>query len=114
MFGDERRDRLDVAPGPDPLTGIQVDALATEIAAYGERIDQVIAQARRRVLQGEAVPTADKLFSIFEPHTDLIKRGKAQPAVSELVPRRRADRRRNANLRGIGEFAYLRGAGLAR
>jgi len=69
------------APSPDPLTGIQVDALATEIAVYGDRIDRVIAQARRRVLQGEAVPTADKLFSIFEPHTDLIKRGKAQRPV---------------------------------
>ena len=69
------------APGPDPLTGIQVDALATEITTYGERIDHVIAQARRRVLQGETVPTADKLFSIFEPHTDLIKRGKAQRPV---------------------------------
>jgi IS5 family transposase len=70
------------APGADPLTGLQVDALATEITtSYGERIDQVIAQARRRVLQGETVPTADKLFSIFEPHTDLIKRGKAQRPV---------------------------------
>ena len=69
------------APGLDPLTGIRVDALATEIATYGERIDRVIAQARRRVLQGETVPTADKLFSIFEPHTDLIKRGKAQRPV---------------------------------
>jgi transposase, IS5 family len=69
------------APGADPLTGLQVDALATEITTYGERIDQVIAQARRRVLQGETVPTADKLFSIFEPHTDLIKRGKAQRPV---------------------------------
>jgi len=68
-------------PGADPLTGIQVAVLATEITTYGERIDQVIAQARRRVLQGETVPTADKLFSIFEPHTDLIKRGKAQRPV---------------------------------
>jgi IS5 family transposase len=33
------------------------------------------------VLQGETVPTADKLFSIFEPHTDLIKRGKAHRPV---------------------------------
>ena len=31
---------------------------------------------RSRVLQGEQVPTEDKLYSIFEPHTDLIKRGK--------------------------------------
>jgi IS5 family transposase len=27
-------------------------------------------------LQGETVPTEEKLYSIFEPHTDLIKRGK--------------------------------------
>jgi IS5 family transposase len=28
------------------------------------------------VLEGEKVPNAEKLFSIFETHTDLIKRGK--------------------------------------
>ena len=31
---------------------------------------------RRRVLQGETVPSEEKIYSIFEPHTDLIKRGK--------------------------------------
>ena len=36
----------------------------------------MIDQTRRRVLQGETVPAAEKLYSIFEPHTDLIKRGK--------------------------------------
>ena len=36
----------------------------------------MIDQARRRVLQGEQVPNAEKIYSIFEPHTDLIKRGK--------------------------------------
>jgi IS5 family transposase len=36
----------------------------------------VIDQARRRVLEGEQVPNAGKIFSIFETHTDLIKRGK--------------------------------------
>ncbi len=34
-------------------------------------------QARRRVLQGESVPNDEKLFSLFEPHTELLKRGKA-------------------------------------
>ena len=38
---------------------------------------QVIDQARRRVLEGEQVLNEEKLFSIFEPHTELIKRGKA-------------------------------------
>lgn len=32
--------------------------------------------ARRRVLHGETVANEEKLFSIFEPHTELIKRGK--------------------------------------
>lgn len=38
---------------------------------------QAVDQARRRVLQGERVPNDEKLFSIFEPHTELLKRGKA-------------------------------------
>ena len=33
------------------------------------------------MLNGEQVPTAEKLYSIFEPHTDLIKRGKVQTPI---------------------------------
>jgi IS5 family transposase len=33
------------------------------------------------VLEGETVPSEEKLYSIFEPHTDLIKRGKARKPV---------------------------------
>jgi IS5 family transposase len=38
---------------------------------------RVLDQARRRIIHGEAVPNEEKLFSIFEPHTELLKRGKA-------------------------------------
>ncbi|GAG36197.1 unnamed protein product, partial [marine sediment metagenome] len=38
---------------------------------------QVCDTARRRVLGREKVPNEDKLFSIFEPHTQLYCRGKA-------------------------------------
>jgi IS5 family transposase len=38
---------------------------------------KVVDQACRRVLQGEKVPNDEKIFSIFEPHTELLKRGKA-------------------------------------
>ena len=41
----------------------------------------MIDQARRRVLYGEQVPTDEKIYSIFEPHTDLIKRGKVRTPV---------------------------------
>jgi IS5 family transposase len=36
------------------------------------RVQQVIAQAARRVLHGEAVPATEKLVSLFEAHTDVI------------------------------------------
>ena len=38
---------------------------------------KVLDQTRRRVLDGESVPNDEKLFSLFEPHTELLKRGKA-------------------------------------
>lgn len=48
-----------------------------EIKVFIERTEQVCGTARRRVLEGETVPNGDKLFSIFEPHTQLYRRGKA-------------------------------------
>lgn len=48
-----------------------------QIKVFIERTEQVCGTARRRVLEGENVPNKDKLFSIFEPHTQLYKRGKA-------------------------------------
>lgn len=41
------------------------------------RLEQVIDQTRRRVFAGQTVPAAEKLVSLFEPHTDIIRRGKA-------------------------------------
>lgn len=68
-------------PCSDLMTGVRVDAAIREITEYSGRTDRVVDQARRRVLQDEQVPTEDKIFSIFEVHTDLIKRGKAQKPV---------------------------------
>ena len=45
------------------------------------RSARVIDQAQRRVLDGEQVPTSEKIYSIFEPRTDLIKRGKVRTPV---------------------------------
>ena len=60
---------------------LRVEALCAQIAHYAGLADRVVAQTRRRVLDGETVPADEKLYSIFEPHTDLIKRGKAQKPV---------------------------------
>ncbi len=61
----------------DPLEEAVAQALALEIEHYRELGVRVIDQARRRVLDGEQVPNDEKLFSIFEPHTELLIRGKA-------------------------------------
>ena len=55
----------------------EILALDGELRMFLERTRQVCGTARRRVLLGEEVPNSEKLFSIFEPHTQLYKRGKA-------------------------------------
>ena len=61
--------------GPDHDTALVFKV--QEMRTFMERTQQVRDTARRRVLNGERVPNKDKLFSIFEPHTQLYKRGKA-------------------------------------
>jgi transposase, IS5 family len=39
-------------------------------------VGQVVTQTTRRVIQGEAVPASEKLVSLFEPHTAIIRKGK--------------------------------------
>ena len=58
-----------------------IEALCQEIGRYCDLADRVIRQTRRRVLQGEQVPADEKIYSIFEPHTDLIKRGKERKPI---------------------------------
>jgi IS5 family transposase len=48
---------------------------------YVTLTEKVCETARRRVLQGETVAHEEKIFSIFEPHTELIKRGKQPVAI---------------------------------
>ena len=50
--------------------------LAEILTTFIPRARQVIKQATRRVLQGEQVPASEKIVSIFEEHTDIIRRGK--------------------------------------
>lgn len=47
------------------------------LQAFIVRTQRVADTAKRRVIKGETVANCDKLFSIFEPHTQLYKRGKA-------------------------------------
>ncbi|HJW76160.1 MAG TPA: ISNCY family transposase [Thermoleophilia bacterium] len=65
----------------DLMRGIRIRAACDMIEHYCSLADRVVNQTRRRVLEKEQVPVAEKTFSIFEPHTDCIVRGKAQKPV---------------------------------
>lgn len=69
------------AHSPDPLTDAAIHALRQEIEHFCQLGDRVLHQTCRRVLQGESVPAGEKVYSIFEDHTDMIKRGKIQTPV---------------------------------
>jgi IS5 family transposase len=51
--------------------------LAGGLERFAGLVERVVDQTERRVLKGESVPAAEKLVSIFEPHTSIIRRGKA-------------------------------------
>jgi len=57
------------------------EALIEEFGEYLELGARVIDQARRRVLLEKPLPNQEKIFSIFEPHTELLKRGKADKPI---------------------------------
>jgi len=48
-----------------------------ELAHYEALAERVVYQAEKRILEGITVPATEKIYSIFEEHTELIKRGKA-------------------------------------
>jgi IS5 family transposase len=50
--------------------------LAETLATFIPRAKQVVDQTIRRVFEQEKVPAGDKIVSIFEPHTDIIRRNK--------------------------------------
>ena len=54
-----------------------VQRLKDTLETFIPRVEQVIEQTTRRVFQDEKVPADEKLVSIFEPHTAIIRRGKA-------------------------------------
>jgi hypothetical protein len=76
-----RADKLRASLKKKGKSSGEVLSLETQLQTFMERTRHVCGTARRRVLQGENVPNSEKLFSIFETHTQLYKRGKAAQPV---------------------------------
>ncbi|MFH1742935.1 MAG: hypothetical protein ABIH23_28355, partial [bacterium] len=60
----------------DLQVGLILTGLVKEMEHYDSLIERVIDQASRRIIDGVKVPNSEKLFSIFEPHSELLIRGK--------------------------------------
>lgn len=52
-----------------------------EIEGFMAHAQRQINQIERRVIRGEVIPHTEKVFSIFQPHTEWISKGKAGVAV---------------------------------
>lgn len=50
---------------------------APELEQYEPIVERIIDQSERRVFDGEAVPADEKVYSLFEDHTEMVIRGKA-------------------------------------
>ena len=48
-----------------------------ELSHYLPLVEKIVEQADKRIIKGEKVPLDEKLYSLFEEHTELIVRGKA-------------------------------------
>jgi len=66
------------------LTDLAAFGLQDMFEHYVPLVQQVIGQARQRIIEEVAVPASEKVVSLFEPHTAIICRGKAKPKDTEF------------------------------
>ena len=57
------------------VTDPWAESWCAELDAYVALIERVVDQTKRRVFDEEKVPAAEKVVSLFEPHTDIIVKG---------------------------------------
>jgi len=62
----------ELAPASSPAVELWRD----KVRHFAPLIEQIITQSERRVLAAEAVPANEKLVSLFEPHADIIVKGR--------------------------------------
>jgi IS5 family transposase len=59
---------------PEAFQQPELGELRDALVQYVGLADKVLDQTRRRVFNGETVPAPEKIVSIFEPHTDIIRK----------------------------------------
>jgi len=62
-----------------------LQGMAEQLEATLALLDRVLDQSRRRVLEKESVPAAEKVVSIFEPHSDILVKGQRETQYGHKV-----------------------------
>ena len=70
-------EKIDVNSLPDSVKSLHVSIKIMEIQNYIKHAERQINQIYRRVIKGEKIPHSEKVFSIFQEHTEWISKGKA-------------------------------------
>lgn len=70
---DKVKETIAFVSSPDFVVQLKIKEIAKYLAHAERQIDQI----RRRVIEGETIPHHEKVFSIFEEHTEWISKGKA-------------------------------------
>jgi transposase, IS5 family len=59
----------------------RIMALVVELEQYNYYVKKIIDLTERRLIKGETIASSEKIYSIFEPHTEWIQKGKLSPSV---------------------------------
>ncbi|MCK5679376.1 ISNCY family transposase, partial [bacterium] len=70
-------EKIDMNSLPLDIKLLQISVKIMEIQSYMQHAERQIDQTGRRVVKGEKIPHAEKVFSIFQDHTEWISKGKA-------------------------------------
>lgn len=75
------QDKLELSKEDLPTGDIMDVLIHLELDRYMDFLDKHIDLLERRLIKGEQIPHDEKMFSIFEEYTELIKKGKMHPNV---------------------------------
>lgn len=87
-YTDKYKDRIDISIEQlnlltnDILSHYKID----NIRGWIDQAEILISQIKRRVFEGKSIPHAEKIFSVFEPYTRWISKGKAGVPVELGLP----------------------------
>jgi IS5 family transposase len=76
---------LDGSESLSSVDRIVADAISKELERFSELTRKVKDQTHRRVIDGEKVPAEDKIVSIFEEHTDIIRKDRRETLYGHKV-----------------------------